>query len=315
MAIPIILYDENHERVGETYHRRAKQLVRSGRGHWLEEGHSMMLTSYLSAEKYPLPHSKEEVPTMTESVYNNNGIAYEEPKAPTTASNDLLMYLAKQNVAQKKSLIRHVVAYAIAWAVILSSLNFGGPAFRARPAFRASNVAVATNTTQEQQAMRNISVYEFRQPNAWFNVDEFLDELYRELQYELSYARFNVERALDELYNELRLFSPNNIPHELFVHESGTSYVITSPRRGFTLNQAGDMSVSAYSWPVTGSVRGNGLWHFVFGIMFAWVVWIAVRSFKVARRHLQNRAPSPPRPDPVAMEYQRLRSMSVDSPA
>ena len=312
MAIPIILYDENHERVGETYHRRAKQLIKSGRGHWLEEGHSMMLTSYLSAD----PPTKEEVPTMTESVYNNNGIAHEEPKAPTSASNDLLMYLAKQNVAQKKSLIRHVVAYAIAWAVILSSFNFGGSAFRARPAFRAANnVAISTGTAPEQQAMRNIGVYEFRQPNARFNVDGFLNELYHELHYELSYARYNIDRALEELYNELRFVLPNNIPRELFVSESGTSYVITPPRREFTLNETGSIHLSAQAWPATGSVRGNGLWHFVFGIMAAWGVWIAVRGFKVARRHLQNRAPSPPRLDPVAIEYQRLRSMSVDSPA
>jgi len=120
MSIPIILYDENHERVGETYHRRAKQLMRSGRGYWLEEGHSMMLTSYLFAG----PPTKEEVPTMTESVFNNSGTAHEEPKTPhPTMSNDLLMYIAKQNVAQKKSLIRHIIAYIIAWPVFFSLYN------------------------------------------------------------------------------------------------------------------------------------------------------------------------------------------------
>ena len=286
MAIPIILYDENHERVGETYHRRAKQLVKSGRAYWLEEGHSLRLASYLSAD----PPIKEEVPIMSESVFNNNGIAPDEPKAtPPEASNDLLMYLARKNVAEKKSLFRHVVAYIIAWVVILSSFNFGGPVFRA-----TNGDPIPIRTVQEQPVMHNIGMFEFRQPNSWFNIDEFLDELFYEMRFVL----------------------PNNWPcsRELFAYESGTSYIITPPHRGFALNEAGGTYLSAHSWPLptTGSVRGYGLWHFIFGIMFAWGAWIAVRGCKIAYRHVKNKTPRSPRPDPVAMEYQRLRSMSVD---
>ena len=312
MAIPIILYDENHERVGETYHRRAKQLVRSGRAYWLEEGHSLLLASYL-AEHQTLPPTKEEIPTMTESVFTNNGTAPEEPKAPcTSVSSDSLMYLAKQNVTQKKSLIRHIVAYIIAWALILifSSFTFSGQIFRAN-----NNVAVETQAAQEQQAMRTIGMFEFSRPNTWFNIDEFLNELYYELQHELSYARFHVERALDELSYELHVFLPNNIQRELFVFDPGASYVVTPSRRDFTFNDAGGIYLTAQQWPATGSIRSYGLWNFVLGIMFAWGVWIAVRGIKIAYRHMNSKTPRLPRPDPVAMEYQRLRSMSADSPA
>ena len=253
MAIPIILYDENHERVGETYHRRAKQLVKSGRAHWLEEGHSLLLASYLSAD----PPTKEETLTMTESVFNNNGTPVKEPEAPSPASsNDLLMYLAKQNVAQKKSLIRHVVAYILVWLALFASFNAAIGFFHA-----GDTVAYANNTMQRTQ-----------RPMIFSSIGEVP-------QYHIS-----------------------TWPMEFYINEFGVRVGANAQPQLWAVSN-------------TGSIYNAQLWHFVLGIMTAWGVWIAVRGIKVARRYMKSKPAISPRPDPVAMEYQRLRSMSVDSMA
>jgi len=122
MAIPIVLYDENHERVGETYHRRAKQLVRSGRAVWIEDGQSLQMASQQTPEIPAPPPVKEEL-IMTENVFTNNGIAPEMPETPeiphATGVNELRMYLAKQNVARKRNLVKNIVAYVLVWALLL----------------------------------------------------------------------------------------------------------------------------------------------------------------------------------------------------
>ena len=238
MAIPIILYDENHERVGETYHRRAKQLVRSGRAFWLEEGHSLLLASY--PEYQPLPPTKEETPTMTESAFTNNGVAPEEAEAPCPAgSNDLLMYLAKKNVAQKKSLIRHIIAYILTLPVL----------------YAISNRALAVTATAAYPESFFGRLYEHMQPYLFVRPSGFI-------------------------VNEVAFFASNDAWYQPVAVSSGFYFM-----------------------------------HFMLGIMAAWGVWIAVRGFKIAYRHLQNKTPRPRRPDPIALEYQRLMSMSADSAA
>ena len=147
MTIPIVLYDENHERVGETYHRRAKQLVRSGRAVWLVEGQSLLLAP-AQEDQAPPPLPKEE-PKMTESI-SNNGIT---PEAHSPGSeNPLLMYLAKQNVAQKRNLIKNIVAYVLVWMVLITmSVNFiSTTSIRSR---RASNPFAASSTIGIQSGM------------------------------------------------------------------------------------------------------------------------------------------------------------------
>ena len=111
----IVLYDKNDERVGETYPRRAKQLIRSGRASWLIEGQSMRIDTDI--DLYP-PVEEDLVP-MTETIYTNNGTIIEEPtSSPPEASMDLLRYIAKRNVSEKRSFFRHIAAYILAWPLL-----------------------------------------------------------------------------------------------------------------------------------------------------------------------------------------------------
>jgi len=114
----IILYDKNHERVGETYPRRAKQLIKSGRATWLVEDQSLLLEA--SYQSYP--PTKEETKPMTDvNLYTNDGSFAEEPEIhhpEPEASNELLLYIAKKNVTEKRSFIRHLIAYILAWPVL-----------------------------------------------------------------------------------------------------------------------------------------------------------------------------------------------------
>ena len=236
MSIPITLYDENHERVGETYHRRAKQLLKSGRGYWLKEGHSMMLTPY------PGPPVKE---IRMDSVYTNNGMAPEGPPA-AAASNDLLMYLAKQNVAQKKTLVRHIIAYIL--ALPLFHIVF----YRFVPQY----VTAYAQAPPGQMIIRNVREWPQYFIMPW-HANDFV------------------------------------------VADVGVSYNV----------------VMAHQQAATSIAGHNNLWYFVLGIMAAWGIWIAALGIKIAYRHLKNRAPRPAKPDPVAMEYQRLRSMAAEGNA
>ncbi|MCL2361055.1 MAG: hypothetical protein FWC73_04475 [Defluviitaleaceae bacterium] len=122
----IVLYDENNERVGETYPRRAKQLIRSGRATWSVDGESLILN--MTYDSCPIPKEDD---LMSDYYYQNNGTAVAPPPITPGAgeSNDLLLYLAKENVAKKKNLVRHVIAYVLVWAVVLtaSSVHFVQP--------------------------------------------------------------------------------------------------------------------------------------------------------------------------------------------
>ena len=144
MAISIMLYDENRERVGETYPRRAKQLVRSGRAVWLEEGHSLLLAAN---PEPPFPYSKEEEHTMSEDIYASNGATPEVKVAsPPTDTNPFLMYLAQKNVAEKKNLIRNIIAYILAWPLLYTLYSrFMYGAFRASSAYEPQVIGFSNN--------------------------------------------------------------------------------------------------------------------------------------------------------------------------
>jgi len=101
----ITLYNERHESVGTTYPRRAKQLVLKGRATWLEEGRTLQLTPNTNGENgLPLMTIEEESTMNDEKTYETN--------------DELLLYIAKQNVAQKKNLRRNIIAYIVAWLLL-----------------------------------------------------------------------------------------------------------------------------------------------------------------------------------------------------
>jgi len=249
MTKPIVLYDQNHERVGETYPRRAKQLVRSGRAAWLEEGQSLIIDT----EYMPYPPKQEEAFTMNETIYQNNGQAVEEPthherpEAPhSEMPNDLLLYLARKNVAEKKSLLRHVIAYIAAWPIL------------------------------------HIFVFRYLSPGS--------------VSGEQATATVHM---LNEFVPRFRQIEPSGfgrIPMGHYI-EGPFGEII------FNINEA----VQAAT-PAANTGQSNLWWYFIMGVLITWGVFIAARAIKILRRHMSTRTPRPAKPDPVSLEYQRLKA-------
>ena len=130
----ITLYNKQREKVGETYPRRAKQLVRSGRAVWLEEGIALQLTAEI-----PLSSNfKEENTVADEKIcLTNDNPEAESPQPDLTGNDDFLMYLARKNVREKTNMIKNIVAFAatsLALVILHGNLAYGShwPANQAR---------------------------------------------------------------------------------------------------------------------------------------------------------------------------------------
>jgi len=99
--------------VGTTYPRRAKQLIKNGRAAWLEEGQTLQLS--------PTPAVIKEDTLMVDGIgysTNNSKVITETTEVPVTDSDELLMYKARQNVRNKKNLIKHFFAFIAAWPIL-----------------------------------------------------------------------------------------------------------------------------------------------------------------------------------------------------
>ena len=104
---PVTLYDENHVRVGETYPRRAKQLVRSGRAVWLDEGKTLQTratgaSSSANAERPAIPLGLVKKENESMETFNNDGAT-----VTSDLAEDMLMKQARKNVTERRSLIKH----------------------------------------------------------------------------------------------------------------------------------------------------------------------------------------------------------------
>ena len=104
MIEQLTVYDENGAQVGMTFPKRARQLINKQRAVWNDDSHTSIRL---------LPEVKEEVPVddyLSEDEY--------EGSPGFTGSDDLLLYLARKNVREKRNLIRHVMAYIAAWPIV-----------------------------------------------------------------------------------------------------------------------------------------------------------------------------------------------------
>jgi len=111
----ITLYDQRNKKIGNIYPRRAKQLVLKGRASWLDEGSSLQIVSNITDSSSTT--IKEEKAVIDDNVFQSNN----RPKAAMSDPGEadvLLMYQAKQNVKDRKNLIRHVIAFLAAWPVL-----------------------------------------------------------------------------------------------------------------------------------------------------------------------------------------------------
>ncbi|MCL2378455.1 MAG: hypothetical protein FWC77_04930 [Defluviitaleaceae bacterium] len=291
MSIPIVLYDENHERVGETYHRRAKQLVRSGRAVWLEGGKSLQMAPYQAPEIPALPSIKEDVFKMTESIYTNNGMAPEAPETPPTDGvNELRMYLARQNVARKRNLVKNIVAYALAWVLLLSiGMSFTSHSTSHRRGVTVGNEAIRFTTP-------------FGASDGVFLPSNF-------------YLR---ESLIPDTFDPWpEVFVANAFDHSLeaYIIENVAQYItgifdyVERGMRSAPFEVITPLSTGTAWHPHTQVHYNNGFLHFLIGIMCAWGIWILARGTSIFRQHRQIRPRKVAKPDPVVLEYQRLSAM------
>ena len=108
----ISLYDHNNKRIGNIYPRRAKQLILKGRAHWLKEGQTLQIIDSSSTT------NEEETPMIDTNVYPTNGdpMIFDDAMPHT---DDLLLYKAKQNVKNRRNLLKHILAFVAAWPILL----------------------------------------------------------------------------------------------------------------------------------------------------------------------------------------------------
>lgn len=110
----IILLDQNNNKIGSLYPRRAKQLVIKNKARWVIEGQTLQMILDVTDSS---PTIKEET-KMTHENSNNPapaGVTY----APELVEPDaLLLYKAKENVRNKRNLLKHFLAYIVAWPVL-----------------------------------------------------------------------------------------------------------------------------------------------------------------------------------------------------
>ena len=260
MKATIVLYDENNERVGETFPRRAKQLIKSGRAYWLEEGQTLRMA---------LPPPRKEEITM-ETMYSNNGA----PVAPPhhEPPNELLMYLAKQNIKERRNLVRHVIAYVLVWAIIITA-----------NVFHTSTRNFFTTTSSEAPEIEASTMHR----GSWAFEDWDLERY----------------RVVLEMPDIPAVFIT---PHEI---QAWAQTPIVRNYEIFQFNNTPPQQVLTGMHTTTVIYTSNFNWAFAVGAMTVWGIVIISRSIKLLHRRRQMLAKTP-RPDPVEMEYQRLCAMS-----
>ena len=99
----LAVYDESGAQIGMTFPKRARQLINKQRALWHDDTHTSIRL---------LPDSKEDAP-MDEYLDDD----MDETPGPS-GSDDLLLYLAKKNVREKRNLIKHIVVYIAALPLI-----------------------------------------------------------------------------------------------------------------------------------------------------------------------------------------------------
>ena len=133
----IQVFDNDNQRIGETYPRRAKQLVLNARAVWADDNRSIRLVEMLACQR--IEEDKQVEITNNEVVVNNEALSNEAPEVAVAAeevkatetntpSEDLLMYLAKQNVARRYDLILHMILCPVSFlvlAIVTSGFRFG----------------------------------------------------------------------------------------------------------------------------------------------------------------------------------------------
>ena len=142
----IAVYDNEGRRVGSTYPRRAKQLVMKQKAVWQDVNHKgISLVDMLDSANYEEDKHMEADNTIEVkegALASEMGEAAEELAVSVdveeisvkTPSEDLLMYLAKQNVKKRHNLFLNIVLFPV--VLIVLAIITGG--FNSRSGLNAA---------------------------------------------------------------------------------------------------------------------------------------------------------------------------------
>jgi len=151
----VAVFDKSGAQVGKTFPKRAKQLVSKQRALWHNDEHTAI---------FLLPEDDNPEATMKEL----------EVEA-TTESDDLLLYIARKNVSQRRNLIKHVVVYLIA-LLVLTVIYFNfiesaqHPRYRTiRTAIRVLDNSPPTSSVNETSHFLNTMLVTYSPPD-WYYV-------------------------------------------------------------------------------------------------------------------------------------------------
>ena len=106
MESKVIMYDAAGTQVGETYSRRARQLVKQQRAVWADETH----TSIRFTPDTPVDWEPEPIPSPT---------AHPHPPHPTADRSSALYAMAEKRVRDRRRLIWHTAALVPVFFIIL----------------------------------------------------------------------------------------------------------------------------------------------------------------------------------------------------
>jgi len=124
----ITVFNDKNEIVGKTFARRAKQLVMKERAKWADNAHTAI--NLLEADHKEEKINMEIFSNKQDFIDKALDEKHEKAELPSEPSDDLLMYLAKQNVEKRRNLRINAIALPVAFIAIYIisggfSANFG----------------------------------------------------------------------------------------------------------------------------------------------------------------------------------------------
>jgi len=200
------------------------------------------------------------------------------------------MYLARQNVARRKNLIRNIIAYVLVWVILVFPITFM-PVGHRSDSFDFTVGSNATGGIRRQS--RNTSIDEIRNYEMRPSISEH------------PFTEYFIDSWLFPFRHDLQAYIIENVNESLWDAFGGRGVIWTAEPHINTV-QFSNAPPHVGATVSVGTTRNNNFMPFVAGIMVAWGIWILSQGIKVSRQNMRTRPVRAAKPDPVALEYQRL---------
>ena len=102
----VLLYDSNDVKIGETFKRRAKQLVKQQRATWIDD----------KQEAIRFAPGAEKIESTATNEDGNNTIA---TVSDSIFQDDVLIALAERRIKERNRIIIHTIAFIPCWFLLL----------------------------------------------------------------------------------------------------------------------------------------------------------------------------------------------------